>query len=76
MNKLLKLSNIAINVSHISRIYIHNNKYTIHINQSRVDGFMLFGVGWLDTYEKILEVNKDNHPDYFKVSEYILRHNI
>ena len=76
MNKLLKLSNIAINVSHISVIHITKNKYTIHINQSRVDGFMLFGVGWLDTYEKILEVNKDNHPDYFKVSEYILRHNI
>jgi hypothetical protein len=76
MNKLLKLSNIAINVSHISVIHITKNKYTIHINQFRVDGIMMFGSGWLDTYEKILEVDKDNHPDYFKVSEYILRHSI
>jgi len=76
MNKLLKLSNIAINVSHISVIHITKNKYTIHINQFRADGFMMIGSGWLDTYEKILEVNKDNDPDYFKVSEYILRHSI
>jgi hypothetical protein len=76
MNKLLKLSNIAINVSHISVIHITKNKYTIHINNFRTDGFMMFGSGWLDTYEKIVEVNKDNHPDYFKVSEYILRHSI
>ena len=76
MNKLLKLSNIAINVSHISVIHITKNKYTIHVNNFRADGFMMFGSGWLDTYEKILEVNKDNHLDYFKVSEYILRHSI
>ena len=76
MNKLLKLSNIAINVSHISVIHITKNKYTIHINNFRAGGFMMIGSGWLDTYEKILEVNKDNHPDYFKVSEYILRHSI
>jgi hypothetical protein len=76
MNKLLKLSNIAINVSHISVIHITKNKYTIHINAFRVNGFMMFGTGGLDTYEKILEVDKDNHPDYFKISEYILRHSI
>ena len=76
MNKLLKLSNIAINVSHISVIHITKNTYTIHIKQSRIDGIVMFGTGWLDAYEKILEVNKDNHQDYFKVSEYILRHSV
>ena len=76
MNKLLKLSNIAINVSQISVIHITKNKYTIHINDFRVDGFMMFGSGRLDTTKTIVEVNKDNHPDYFKISEYILRHSI
>jgi hypothetical protein len=76
MNKLLKLSNIAINVSHISVIHITKNKYTIHINQFRVDDCMIFASGMLNTYEKILDVDKDNQPDYFKVSEYILRHSI
>ena len=76
MFKILKLSNVAINVSHISRIYIHNNKYTIHLIDLDFDGVMLFGTGWVDTKKTIVEIKKDNHPDYFKVSEYILRNSV
>jgi hypothetical protein len=76
MHKILKLSNVAINVSHISKIYIHNNKYTIHLIDFDFDGVILFGTGWTDTKKTIVEIDKDNHPDYFKVSEYILRHSI
>jgi hypothetical protein len=69
MNKLLRLSNIAINVSHISKICIYNDKYTIHL--TNID----FG-GLIDTTKSIVEIKKDNHRDYFKISEYILRHSI
>jgi len=64
MIKLLKLSNIAINVS-------HNDKYIIHMIDFDVGGFILFGSGGLDTYKTVVEINKTN-----KVSEYILRHSI
>ena len=76
MFKLLKLSNIAINVSHISRICIDNTKYTIHLIDLDFDGVMLFGTGWIDTKKTIVEIKKDNHLDYFKVSEYILRNSV
>jgi hypothetical protein len=76
MFKLLKLSNIAINVSHISRICIDNNKYTIHLIDLDFDGIMMFGTGWIDTKKTIVEIKKDNHLDYFKVSEYILRNSV
>jgi hypothetical protein len=76
MNKLLKLSNIAINVSHISKISIYNNKYTIHLVDFKADGLIIYGSGGLTTTNTIVEIKKDNHPDYFKVSEYILRHSI
>jgi len=69
MNKLLRLSNVAIKVSQISKICIHNDKYTIHL--TNID----FG-GLIDTTKSIVEIKKDNHRDYFKISEYILRHSI
>jgi len=66
MNKLLKLSNVAINVSHISMIHITKNKYTIHLNNFRNNIF--------NTSHTIIEVKSDNNPDYFRISEYILKH--
>jgi hypothetical protein len=76
MHKLLRLSNVAINVSHISRICIDNTKYTIHLTDIDFGGVMLLGAGGIDTTKTTVEIKKDNHRDYFKVSEYILRHSI
>jgi len=76
MHKLLKLSNIAINVSHISKIYIDSNKYTIHLIDFKPDDIINYGTGGLATTNTIVEIKKDNHPDYFKMSEYILTHSI
>ena len=76
MHKLLKLSKIAINVSHIYKICIDSNKYTIHLVDFKADGLILYGSGGVCTTNTIVEIKKDNHPDYFKVSEYILRHSI
>jgi hypothetical protein len=74
MHKLLKLSNIAINVSHISRIHITNNKYIIHLSDYKVDGIIFLSSGTIDTRNSIIEINKDNHPDYFKISDYISKY--
>ena len=76
MHKLLRLSKIAINISHISRIHIYPDKYSIHLTNFNINGSILFGTGELDTNPTIVEINKDNHPDYFKISEYILRNSI
>ena len=74
MHKLLKLSNIAINISHISKIHISPDKYSIHLINFNIDGTIFLGSGGLDTTPTIVEIKKDNHPDFFKISEYILRH--
>ena len=76
MHKLLRLSKIAINVSHISKISIDINKYTIYLTDFKPDGIIIYGSGGLTTSNTIVEIKKDNHPDYFKVSEYILRHSM
>jgi hypothetical protein len=76
MYKLLKLSNIAINISHISKIHISPDKYSIHLINLNIDGTIFLGSGGLDTTPTIIEVNKNNHPDYFKVSDYILKYSI
>ena len=76
MHKLLKLSNIAINVSHISRIYLGKDKYTIHLIDFNVGGGIIYGSGAITSQHKIVEIDKNNHPDYFKISEYILSHSI
>lgn len=51
MHKLLRLSNVAINVSHISRICIDNTKYTIHLTDIDFGGVMLLGGRW-DRYNE------------------------
>ena len=77
MHKLLKLSNIAINVSQISKIHITKNKYTIHLNDHRVE--IVNHSDWIYEFKPsntIVEINKDNYPDYFKISEYIDKHSM
>jgi hypothetical protein len=76
MHKLLKLSNIAINVSHISRIYLSKDKYTIHLVEFNIGGGIIYGSGAITSSPTVVEIKKDNHPDYFKMSEYILNHSI
>jgi hypothetical protein len=76
MHKLLKLSNVAINVSHISRIYLGKDKYTIHLVEFDVGGGIICGSGALTSQHTTVEIHKNNHPDYFKMSEYILTHSI
>ena len=78
MHKLLKLSNVAINVSHISKIYLNNDKYTIHLIDFNVDSAILFGTESMDktSTNTIVEINKHEHSDYFKITDYILKHSI
>ncbi len=72
MCRLLKLSNMAINVKHISLIHLLNDKYHIHINYINVKGLVLGNI----YSNAVIEIDKNNGPDYFKVSEYILRNTI
>ena len=74
MHKLLKLSKIAINVSHISKICIDINKYTIYLVDFKPDGVIIYGSGGLTTSNTIVEIKKENHPDYLKISDYILKY--
>jgi len=72
MCKFIRLTNVIINVSKISKIDIKKEAFVIHMNGFRHDGFMFLGCGGLDTYREILEVSKEkNHCDYIKFIDYL-----
>ena len=56
MCKLLKLSNMAINIKHISLIHLVNDKYHIHINYFNIKGGVLGNL----YSNAVIEIDKNN----------------
>ena len=78
MSKFLKLTNIIFKTSDIHKILIQTNKYVIHVEGKKMDGFTLMiygsGIGNFTSSSSIIEVCKTNDPtDYEIVSEWISR---
>jgi hypothetical protein len=66
MTNFLKLTSIIINTSNISKIEIKNNKYEIHLNNNKVEGFIFF------SKNDIIEICKNKDPlDYSIITEWI-----
>ena len=75
MLKFIRLTNTAINISHISKICIQKDKYVIHVNDNKIDGIYLFGFGTIFTTRSIIEICKiNNHPDFHRISKFIDKH--
>jgi hypothetical protein len=49
MYRFIKLSSVIINISHINKITIQNNKYIINLTPIKYDGFILFAGGAFQT---------------------------
>ena len=72
MTNFIKLTSIIINTSHINKIEIKNNKYEIHLNNNKVEGFIFFSNGTIYSKNDIIEIckNKDSF-DYSIITEWI-----
>jgi hypothetical protein len=72
MNKFIKLTNIVINSSHITKINIKDNKYFIEFNKYDFDGFIILTYGQIKTENYILEIcKKNNINDFLTISSWI-----
>ena len=72
MANFLKLTSIIINTSHINKIEIKNNKYEIHLNNNKVEGFIFFSNGTIYSKNDIIEICKNKDPfDYSIITEWI-----
>ena len=72
MYKFIRLRDIAINISHISKINIHKDKYIIHMNDYRSIGSILFATGdetGLHTKIEVCKIN--NYPDFYYISKFL-----
>jgi len=67
MYRFIKLSSVIINISHINKITIQNNKYLIHLTPIKYDGFILFAGGAFQTEENGYIICKDKHPNDYKI---------
>jgi len=72
MYKFIRLRDIAINISHISKINIHKDKYIIHMNDYRSIGSILFATGDVTGLHTKIEVCKiNNYPDFYYISKFL-----
>ena len=73
MSNFIKLTSVLINISKVSWIEIHNNKYCIHVIDEKLDGFWLFTSGYLvSNKDKQIEICKEQHPiDYKNLTDWI-----
>ncbi len=76
MSRFLKLTNIILNTNDIHKIVIQPNKYCIHIESKKINGFNWgiggSGVGIISSYASEIEVCETKHSiDYKIVSDWI-----
>ena len=72
MTKFLKLSNMIINTAKIVTIDILPTKYTICMSNQKIDGWLLFTSGSVESRNSMIEVCENKHPiDYQLVKEWI-----
>ena len=72
MYRFIKLSSVIINVPHINKITIENNKYIIHLIPIKYDGFIIFAGGAFSTEINEYIICKDkNLNDYNILTNWI-----
>ena len=76
MSRFLKLKNIVINTSHITRItHIESavgSSYVVLMNELDVRGFNLFGIGVISNTDCKINVELSNDPlSYHKIRKWI-----
>ena len=71
-NIFIKLSSKIINKFHIVEITKKPSKYYIHMSNTNIDGFFLFGSGGIINEKNIIEIcEKQNKPDYETITRFI-----
>jgi hypothetical protein len=72
MSKFIKFTNIIVNTSKIIKIETFPNKYHMHISNKKIDGWIIFSSGAVETIDDFIEICQTEHPlDYHILSEWI-----
>jgi hypothetical protein len=76
MSQFLKLSFIIINKNYIKFVSpnIKKQQYNISIADYNVTGVMVFGGGFMDTKTTDFKINKDTHPEDYKIVDDWIKH--
>lgn len=73
MFKFLRLSKRVINPIHIQYIAAYEDCYKIYMASVHVDGFLIFGSGFIDSENTYFKVEKTNKDDYDSVTNWMQR---
>jgi len=72
MTRFLKLTNIIINTAKIVTIDVLPTKYTIRMSDQKIDGWLLFTSGSVESINTKIEVCENKDPiDYQLVKKWI-----
>ncbi len=67
MNNFIKFSTIILNTSKIKSIEIKQGLYCITLTTPKLDGFMLFTNGYLNSINEKVEICEKQYPEDYKI---------
>ena len=70
----IKLTNIVINPSKIITIYMSPTLYRIQMQDSTLNGIVIFGNGGLSSANTFITVHKQNTVEYDIITDWINKH--
>ena len=76
MTRFLKLTNIIINTAKIVTIDVLPTKYTIRMSDQKIDGWLLFTSGSVESINTKIEVCENKHPDDYQLIKEWIRQTI
>ena len=72
MYRFLKFSSLVINTAHITHISKTSDSYIVHFVDHRIDGFLIFGGGGVNSDNRKITFCKKSKPDdYMKLEQWI-----
>ena len=67
MTRFLRLSSIIINTAKIVTIDVLPTKYTVRMCDQKVEGWLLFTSGSVDSKNTKIDVCENDHPDDYQI---------
>jgi len=73
MKRFIKLKNLVINTTKISKIQTFPNKYYLHMDGDNLKGWLFYGSGVITANNDVIEICKNTNPGDYQIIEKWIR---
>jgi hypothetical protein len=67
MSKFIKLTSLLINTQYINKIIVKPNIYHIYLLNHKINGNIIFSIGWITSQEEEIIICSNKEPTDFTI---------